>query len=232
MKTYTDIFWDWDHTIWDFETNSRLSLQNLFEDLGLGELGLPDFDTWFERYLVINEEKWEDYRHGRITKEVLRTTRFSESFGYYGVVADELAQELEQRYVAETPYQKNLLPGAREIIEYLHKKGYSQHIITNGFSESQHIKFRSSGLEKFFDQKICSDVVGVNKPDPKIFRYAISHAKANRKTSLMIGDGLIADVVGAQAEGIDAVFYNPKGEKHTEKPYLEIAELLELKKYL
>lgn len=232
MKKYTDIFWDWDHTIWDFETNSKVSLQNLHEDLGLAALGLPDFDTWFERYLIINEEKWDQYRHGLIDKETLRNSRFSESFGFFGVVADDVAQKLELRYVSETPFQKHLMPGAKEILQWLHEKGYRQHIITNGFSESQHIKFRSSGLEEYFDLKLCSDVVGVNKPDAKIYRYAISHAKANRTTSLMIGDGLIADVVGAQAEGIDAVFYNPNGQKHTEDVRYEVASLLELKHIL
>lgn len=232
MKKYTDIFWDWDHTLWDFETNSKASLQNLYTDLDLADLGLPAFDIWFERYLIVNEEKWDLYRKGAIDKTTLRAVRFAESFGYFGIVADEVARTLENRYIAETPFQKHLMPGAREILKYLDQSGYRQHIITNGFSESQHIKFRSSGLEHYFDLKLCSDEVGANKPDPKIFRYAISHSGAQRKSSLMIGDGLLADVIGAQNEGIDAAFFNPFRIEHQESPKFEFYQLLDLKTWL
>lgn len=232
MKQYTDLFWDWDHTIWDFDTNSKNSLLNLYQDLELAALGLPEFDVFYQQYLTVNETKWEAYRQGSIDKATLRATRFPETFGCFGVVADSVALLLEERYLAETPFQKGLMPGAEKVITALHKKGYRQHIITNGFSESQHIKFRNSGLEHFFELKLCSDVVGVNKPDPKIYRHAIAHTKSQRKTALMIGDGLIADVVGAQAEGIDAVFYNPDRVPHNEQPTVEIAHLEELLRWL
>jgi putative hydrolase of the HAD superfamily len=102
------------------------------------------------------------------------------------------------------------------------------HIITNGFHESQNIKFSESGLEPLFEVLLCSDQVGVNKPDAKIFRRALQLAGAERKESLMIGDNLIADCVGAREQGIDQVFFNPKRNKHTEKVTYEIEHLEEL----
>ena len=225
---YKHLFFDWDHTLWDFEKNSEMSLRNLFVDLGLQTLGMPSFELFFEKYITINDLKWDMYRQGKITKQGLRESRFQETFAHFGVKADDVAWTLETRYIDETPYQNHLIDGAREMLETLKARGYCMHIITNGFHESQNIKFAESGLEPLFDVLLCSDQVGVNKPDAKIFRRALQLAGADRKDSLMIGDNLIADCVGAREQGIDQVFFNPKRIKHTEKVTYEIEDLKEL----
>lgn len=232
MKTYEHLFFDWDHTLWDFEKNSQASLANLFVDLELSALGIPDFDTFFSKYITINDLKWDMYRKGEIDKQTLRETRFRETFAFFQVVQDEVAWTLETRYIAETPYQNHLIQGAAEVLEELNTRGYKLHVITNGFHESQNIKFSESGLEPLFDLLLCSDQVGVNKPDGKIFRKALDLTGAKRKNSLMIGDNLIADCVGARRQGIDQVFFNPSQQSHNENVTYEITALSELLVFL
>ena len=205
-----------------------MSLRSLFLDLELQALGMPSFELFFEKYIAINDLKWDLYRQGKITKQGLRESRFQETFAYFGVEANDVAWTLETRYIDETPYQNHLIQGARQMLETLKQRGYTMHIITNGFHESQNIKFSESGLKPLFDILLCSDQVGVNKPDAKIYRRALQLAGAERKESLMIGDNLIADCVGAREQGIDQVFFNPKRIKHTEKVTYEIEDLEEL----
>ena len=205
-----------------------MSLRSLFLDLELQAIGMPSFELFFEKYIAINDLKWDLYRQGKITKQGLRESRFQETFAYFGVEANDVAWTLETRYIDETPYQNHLIQGARQVLETLKQRGYTMHIITNGFHESQNIKFSESGLKPLFDILLCSDQVGVNKPDAKIFRRALQLAGAERKESLMIGDNLIADCVGAREQGIDQVFFNPKRIKHTEKVTYEIEHLEEL----
>ena len=202
-----------------------MSLRSLFLDLELQAIGMPSFELFFEKYIAINDLKWDLYRQGKITKQGLRESRFQETFAHFGVEANDVAWTLETRYIDETPYQNHLIQGARQVLETLKQRGYTIHIITNGFHESQNIKFSESGLKPLFDILLCSDQVGVNKPDAKIFRRALQLAGAERKESLMIGDNLIADCVGASEQGIDQVFFNPKGVRHTEKVTYEIADL-------
>tara|TARA_B110000858_G_scaffold26375_1_gene27474 strand:+ start:4275 stop:4970 length:696 start_codon:yes stop_codon:yes gene_type:complete len=225
---YKHLFFDWDHTLWDFEKNSEMSLRKLFIDLGLADLGLPEFSDFFRKYIVINELKWDMYRNGEIDKQGLRESRFKETFEHFGVSSPEIAWILETRYIQETPYQNHLIEDAREVLHVLKEKGYILHIITNGFQESQQIKFSESGLEPLFDVLLCSDQVGVNKPDAKIFRKALQMATAQRRESLMIGDNLIADCVGAREQGIDQVYFNPHKNSHREKVTFEISQLKEL----
>lgn len=228
MKNYKHLFFDWDHTLWDFEKNSEMSLRNLFEDLSLQQLGMPSFDSFFSKYITINDLKWDMYRQGQIDKQTLRETRFRETFAHFGVYADDVAWTLETRYIAETPYQNHLIEGTKEVLETLKERGYIMHVITNGFHESQNIKFSESGLKPLFDVLLCSDQVGANKPDPKIYRHALQLTGATRKESLMIGDNLIADCIGARAQGIDQVYFNPRRKPHTERLTFEISTLTEL----
>lgn len=138
---YKHLFFDWDHTLWDFEKNSEMSLRNLFLDLELQALGMPSFELFFAKYIAINDLKWDLYRQGKITKQGLRESRFQETFAHFGVEANDLAWTLETRYIDETPYQNHLIQGARQVLETLKQRGYTMHIITNGFHESQNIKF-------------------------------------------------------------------------------------------
>ena len=231
LKKYRHIFFDLDHTLWDFETNSRNTVQKLFEARGLAEPLQCEWEVFYQRYLEVNESKWALYRVGRITKARLRAERFFDTFKAFGLEDLKMATDFEQEYLATCPYQSALLPGSREVLDYLSGE-YKLHILTNGFHETQTIKLRESGIADYFDNLFASDVLGANKPDRKVFGTALGRAGANRKDTIMIGDNLAIDVLGARNSGLDQIYYNPRQAAHNEKITFEISELLHLRDIL
>lgn len=210
MAKYQHIFFDLDHTIWDFDKNAEETLQELFLVYDLPGLGLHSADLFIETYTRNNHQLWADYHTGKISKQALRETRFKKTFLDLGLSPDVIPDQFEDDYVAICPTKTNLFEGAHETLQYLHGK-YTMHLITNGFKESQDLKIRGAGLGKYFDQIIVSEDVGVNKPDPAIFQHALNVAGADKETSIMIGDSLEADVMGALNFGMDAIYFNPAG---------------------
>ncbi|MCY1505546.1 putative HAD-hydrolase YfnB [compost metagenome] len=202
------IFFDLDHTIWDFDRNARETLQELYEIHQLKALGLHSADEFIERYTENNHRLWAKYHLGEITKEVLRAERFRNTFIELGVHPDRVPTQFENDYVSISPTKTHLFEDAERVLAYLQKK-YTLHIISNGFKETTLTKMRVSGLNPYFDQVIISEDVGVNKPHPDIFRHALDKAQAHKDESIMIGDSLEADIRGAQNAGIRTIFFNP-----------------------
>lgn len=221
------IFFDLDHTLWDFETNSDIAFKTIFE-----KHKIPvNLDKFLNYYRGINQEYWKLYREEKITKSDLRIGRLKDTFTKIKVtVSDNLIDDLSVDYIKVLPNNNELFEGAIEILNYLNPK-YNLHIITNGFNEVQYKKLENSGLSGYFDQIITSEDAGVKKPNPIIFNFALNKASASSKESIMIGDNYEADVMGAINNGIDAIYFNSKNEQvsHTIK---SINTLLQLKKYL
>lgn len=228
---YQHLFFDLDHTLWDFEANSRLTLLDLFNKYNLEDELKTGYDNFYTTYIKVNDGKWELYRKGGITKERLRVERFQETFAMFGFSDVGFSAVFEKEYLSICPHKTQLLPGTEELLEYLQHR-YEMHVITNGFVETQKTKMQKSGLEFFFESMISSEEVGVNKPSPEIFKQSLERTGANPRTSLMIGDNLQADIVGAQSFGMDQVYYNPLRIKHNVRPTFEIAHLLEMKDFL
>lgn len=227
---YRHLFFDLDHTLWDFELNSQETLAELLEELPVSNKSLR-LDEFFPRYRYHNDEMWRQYRNGEIDKATLRTTRFLRALSEFGITDRRVAQWMEQEYLARSPYKKNLFPEAIETLEYLKQK-YDLHIITNGFEEVQHIKLRESTLGEHFDVIVTSEQAGVRKPHANIFRYALSKTGATKAESLMIGDNLEADILGAKVAGWDQVFFNPHKVLHQEEVTFEIEHLKDLRGFL
>jgi len=230
-KTYCHIFFDLDRTLWDFDTNSRETLQEIFVKQNLEKKGIPSFEKFYAAYHEINAFYWENYRTGEIDKATLRYIRFYDTLTKFGIDDKECAIKIGNDYVEHSPRKTSLLPNAVETLSYLKEK-YILHIITNGFEEVQHIKMHSSGIAHFFEHIITSEKAGHKKPAPEIFRYSLKLAGAKRKDSLMVGDNLEIDCIGARQTGIDQVFFNPGKEPHNEKITYEIASLEELMNFL
>jgi len=228
---YEHIFFDLDHTLWDLETNSRETFSELFVKYRLNEKGIVSFEDFLNKYLHINNRMWDEYRKGLIDKDTLRYSRFYEVFQLFGINDRTLAETIGNEYVKNAPLKTNLFPYAIEILTYLQIK-YSLHIITNGFEEVQHIKMKNSGIEHYFKNTITSEKAGYKKPDVRIFNYAIKLANAKIDNSLMIGDNLEADIIGAREAGMHQLFFNPKGEKHSEEITYEITSLKQLRDLL
>lgn len=231
MRNITHLFFDLDHTLWDFQANSRETLKELYHEMELHGHGVVELDQFVRVYEEVNDEKWALYRTGAINKETLRATRFADSLKRFQVDHPELAKEMEVEYINRSPHKTHLFPGALEVLADFQDR-YELHIITNGFSEVQDVKMEKSGLKPYFKSVITSEAVGANKPDPKIFLHALKSTEAKRNQSVMIGDNLEADIRGARRVGMHQVFFNPHGDKHTDVVSHEIRQLSDLQKIL
>ncbi len=231
LKKYKHIFFDLDHTLWDFNRNSEETLEELFEIYSLQELGVKAFSNFLEKYREVNDLKWDLYRNNKITKDELRATRFHDTLLAFEIDHPELASKIDSEYISKSPYKTHVFPHTHDVLEYLAKK-YELHIITNGFSEVQDVKLTNSKLKMYFNHKITSESIGVNKPDPKIFTHALRMASAKRTESIMIGDNLAVDVIGARNIGMDQVYFNPEKMAHSVKVTHEITSLIQLKDFL
>ncbi|WP_345948709.1 YjjG family noncanonical pyrimidine nucleotidase [Mucilaginibacter sp. PAMB04274] len=231
MKRYTHLFFDLDHTIWDFDRNAEETLHELYELHGLHALGVASKVAFIETYTRNNHQLWADYHLGKITKDALRQLRFNKTFSDLGMHPDLIPAGFEDAYVQLCPTKTNLFPHAHETLTYLHSK-YKLHLITNGFRESQDVKLKGSGLAKYFQHIIISEEVGFNKPHQAIFEHALNLAGATKEESIMIGDSLEADIYGALNFGMDAIYFNPlKMPKPTDVP-VQIHSLDELTRLL
>lgn len=227
MKHITDIFFDLDHTLWDFDKNSELAFYKIFKE------NHPKVDTksFVGIYAPINQACWKLYQVDKISHEELRYKRLKDSFDALNYsISDEDINQMSVDYITYLPENNMLFDGAKEVLDYLNLK-YKLHIITNGFAEVQYKKLNNSGISDYFISVTNSEMAGVKKPNPKIFEYALSKANANKQNSIMIGDCIDADVKGALDFGIDAIFFN---ESKIEIPshIKQVNHLIELKNYL
>jgi putative hydrolase of the HAD superfamily len=228
--SYKHIFFDLDRTLWDFEHNMRLTLKDIYNKYDLSK-SIPTYDTFIETFNGHNDKLWGWYQQGKMKKEVLRFKRFELTLNDFGIKNEFLAEAIGMDYITESPKKTELMPHALEVLEYLFPK-YKLHIITNGSSEVQFTKLRLCGLERYFDKVITSEISGFHKPRNEAFSYPLSAANAKKNESIMIGDDLEIDIIGARNYGIAQVYFNPNSIKHTESITHEISSLLELKNIL
>jgi putative hydrolase of the HAD superfamily len=221
------VFFDLDHTLWDFETNSDKTFAYIFERNRVA----VDLESFTETYRPINRKYWKLFREDKVSKTDLRYSRLREAFDALDFEAgDDLIHTLSEEYIAFLSLNNQLFAHALEVLEYLRKK-YSLHIITNGFEEVQHRKLASSRLEPYFEHVVTSENVGVKKPDPRIFQYAMEKAEARPTESIMIGDNYEADIQGALNVGMRAIMCEFNGELPRED-VTTVKTLLELKDHL
>jgi putative hydrolase of the HAD superfamily len=221
------IFFDLDHTLWDFEANSNIAFKTIFQkhDVGI------DLQKFLNYYRSINQNYWKLYRNEKITKEELRVGRLKDTFTKIKHSFDnELVDNLAIEYIEVLPNNNQLFEGTYEILEHLYPK-YKLHIITNGFNEVQYKKLQNSGLSKYFDKVITSEDAGVKKPNPRIFKYALQMAEATSKESIMIGDNWEADIMGAINNGLDAIYFNYE-KKSVGENIKSVNKLIDIKQYL
>jgi len=208
-----DIFFDLDHTLWDFDKNSMLAFKRVFKKFKI----TIEFDAFLKIYEPINIEYWKKYREDKVSKENLRRGRLIDSFNYFDLIySTEKIDEIADAYIQELPFDNHLFEGAVEILDYLILK-YKLHIITNGFEEVQHKKLKNSGIDHYFSTVTTSEEVGLKKPNPKVFLTALNKANSFPTQSVMIGDSLEADILGANNIGMQTIFYNYRNESISKK---------------
>jgi putative hydrolase of the HAD superfamily len=225
---YDHLFFDLDHTLWDFEANSRLTLEELYRTMDLAQAGVDDFDRFHKNYLVHNDKLWDRYRKGYIKTEELRWKRMWLTLLDFKIGDEALAREMGARFLELLPTRKLLFPYALDVLSYLRSRGYRLHLITNGFEATQHSKLKNSGLDGYFGEVITSEKSNSLKPHAPIFEYALLKTGAEKEKSIMIGDDIEADIKGAMNFGMDQVFVNHLRIEPPVRPTYTVIHLKEL----
>lgn len=227
IKGITDVFFDLDHTLWDFEKNSALTFRKIFQ---INSLDI-DLESFLKLYTPINFKYWKLYREEQIEKESLRFKRLNETFEALNLQIDDvLIHKISDDYIKYLSTHNYLLAHTKDILNYL-QQNYNLHIITNGFEAVQEIKLKGANINHYFNTITNSESTGVKKPNPKIFEFALQQANTKSEYSVMIGDNYEADIVGAINVGMDAILFDIKNNS-LNNGVKYVNTLLELKRYL
>lgn len=224
---YKHLFFDLDDTFWDVRSNQEAAQRELFDLFGMADR-FPDFETYYGTFREINQKLWTEYRDGIVGRETLRNQRFVRLLAAAGIDDERQAMEMSNEYLRISPTFSTLMPHSREVLEYLHGKGYPMSLITNGFNEVQFRKVECSGLKKYFQRITTSEFAGIGKPNPGIFEYAMRKAGVHAGECIMVGDDVYTDIYGSSTVGMPSVFVNPSGTEHDQRPLHEVRSLLEL----
>lgn len=223
----SDIFFDLDHTLWDFEKNSAMAFETILVKHGIQ----VDIASFVATYVPINSKYWKLYQDDEVTQEQLRYGRLKDVFDAINYeISDEVIHLLSEEYIHYLPQYNHLFEGTIELLEYLKPK-YKLHIITNGFNEIQYNKLKNSNISHYFETITNSENAGFKKPNPQIFHYALEISNSKKETSIMIGDNFEADIEGALNVGIDAIMFNEHNIEIAEN-IKQVNHLLALKNYL
>jgi len=225
--TYKHIFFDLDHTLWDFERTAEETKRELYISLNLKKKGIESYETFREKYVPVNQALWALYREDKIEKGDLNFRRFYDTLCELGVDDHKLGESMASGFIEGISATTHLFPFAKETLEYLYQK-YPLYVITNGFEEVQFRKLKNSGLDKYFTRIITSEEAGSKKPDPEIFRFALQETGAPASESLMVGDDLEVDMAGARQMGIDQLYVNHERKIHDEPVTIEVFSLDEI----
>jgi YjjG family noncanonical pyrimidine nucleotidase len=225
------IFFDLDHTLWDYERNCKATIIEIYEKYALEKRNIQSAELLYEQFLKTNYYLWDLYDSHQITSDELRHRRFREIFTYFGNDDHSICDKLNQVYLEINPKKPYLIDGALDILNYLAPK-YTLHIITNGFEDFQNEKMNASGISLFFTTKITSEKAKARKPETRMFEYALNITEATVNECIMIGDNYETDIKGAKNIGMDYFYYNPENKKCENKGKSEIKHLLELKTFL
>lgn len=242
MKHYTDIFFDFDDTLYDTQGNSVIALRKLYDERHWNEI-MPPFEVFDKAYVATNVKVWTKYTNGEIGRDTLIVERFREPVtamieakgGDISWITPEACLEMSNRYGDIISQEPGIVNGADELLEFLISKGYKLHLCSNGFHEVQYRKLRSSGLEKFFTSVILSEDAGINKPHKEFFDYAFNKTEARPETTIMIGDNYRTDIVGAMNANIDTILFNRWKDEvasFEKQPTFVVDKLIDIKEIL
>lgn len=225
---YTHLFFDLDHTLWDFEKNSEEAMQDAFVELKVEHFLNVNYKEFNAVYKKINQKYWERFRKGFVSRSDLRWKRMQATFLEFKKFDDALARNLGEAYLEKLPTKTHLFDHAKDVLDYCREKKYELHLITNGFEETQVKKITTSGIADYFDEMISSERALASKPNALIYEFAMKQTNATPDKSLMIGDHFEVDILGAKNVGMDQVYFNPKKRDNNESATFEIACLSEL----
>lgn len=225
------MFFDLDHTLWDFEKNTAEAIHDLYDIFNFFKEKSFSCTDFIRVYHEVNDELWKEFSDNRLDMHDLRKIRFPTVLSRLGMKKEDIPSDIGIRYLEIAPKKRHLMPHTKDVLHYLHKK-YKLHLITNGFNDVQHTKIKHAGINNYFEEIITSDSAGCHKPDKNIFEYALQVSGSKRHEALMIGDNIETDIQGARNASIDQIYFNPKKLIHNIPVTFEIYSLKELMKIL
>ena len=234
---YTDLFIDFDDTLYDTHGNAEIALRELFELMGL-ERYFDEPQVFYDQYWLANIDLWTRYSRGEITRDYLIVERFrrplSAAQGRELLVPDEeMCLRASDEFLRLCSSKPGLVEGARDLMDYLREKGYRMHMCSNGFHEVQYKKLQACGLYPYFDTIVLSEDAGANKPSALFFDYALQKTKARKESTLMIGDNFQTDILGAKHYGLDTAYFNRFPDYPAAEPVtFEVSALSQLRDIL
>ncbi len=227
FKKYKHLFFDLDHTLWDFEKNTSEAIEEIYRIFNFASWSIFTLREFMEKFQEVNNYLWDKFNHGLIDRQELRNSRFKMMLTKLGVSEQEIPEGISEKYLEIAPVKERVIPFTHEILAYL-KPNYRLHIISNGFDDIQHTKLKSSHIHQYFDKIVTSDSSGHRKPQKGIFEFAMTEAGATRDNAIMIGDNIDTDIIGAQNATMDHIYFNPNNTKHSLKVTFEIDSLKEI----
>ena len=233
MEKYTDLFIDFDDTLYDTYGNAVIALRETFEAFHLDRY-FADPQVFYDTYWATNINLWGRYAKGEITRPYLIVERFRRplSMGQGLDVTEPFCLEVSDQFLEFCASKPDVVDGAHELIDYLKQQGYRMHMCSNGFHEVQYKKLEACGLKDYFTTIILSEDAGANKPSPLFFDYALRVSGARRESTIMIGDNLQTDILGARDAGFYTILFNRWKLEPSEIPTYTVSSLLDIKKIL
>ena len=226
MKKYNHIFFDLDHTLWDFEKNSEETIEEIYNKLDL-QSRIKSAHELYKSFEKANRWVWDQYHKDLLGKEAFRSLRFDLALSEHNIKDEKLSLILSELYLKICPTKPHLIPDSVNVLTILKEK-YILHLISNGFEEITMQKVETTLLQKFFQTITTPSQSGYKKPHKQMFEFAINAAGCIAGESIMIGDDLEADVLGAKRFGMDCIYFNPCQVMHQEDVTYEIKSINEL----
>ena len=197
---YKAIFIDIDDTLLDYIPCCREAF----------EAAMPEHPEHFDLFFEISGRLFSEAKHGKYTiAEVMELypQQFIAAIGYPPEAVDPFKHAFREAW-GKT---HTLVPGAKEMLEMLQSKGYRLFAASNSFGHLQRARLQHAGILHYFEDTFISMDIGYDKPDIRFFQEALRRANLQPSEVLMIGDSMTTDVLGAQAAGIDALFFDRRG---------------------
>lgn len=225
---YKNLFFDLDDTLWACAENARDTFSEMYDKYAYHRF-FESFDHFYMLYQQRNLELWVEYGKGHITREELNKIRFLYPLEEVGAADAEMAKRFSEDFFAVVPTKSKVEPYTFEVLDALAPK-YNLYILSNGFRELQYKKMQSAGINHYFKKVVLSDDLGVMKPRPEIFHFALSATQSQLNESIMIGDSWENDITGAAGIGMHQIYYDPAG--HTNLPFKPTYHIKDLRELL
>lgn len=214
------LFFDLDHTLWDYDRNAVETLEKLYSDFNLESVGLHPLSRFLDVFRTANVKVWDLFEETAMNQNQLRHKRLELVFEEFGLPPQAI-EGFNEAYYIQCSRGKHLVVGALDTIRNLNRR-FDLHIITNGFDDIQYTKLENTGLSPYFKTVTTSEKAHSKKPEVAYFEFALRLAGASVEESLVIGDGLRTDVAGACAMGLPVIWFNPEGKP---KPFPGLNEI-------